>query len=39
MTYVLLALTGGFAFDLAWKKRFPHQRGFNALDLIRDRRW
>jgi hypothetical protein len=26
MMYMLLALTGGFAADLAWKKRFRHQR-------------
>ena len=35
MTYLLLGLTGAFAVDLGWRKRFPHQRGFDVRDLLR----
>ena len=37
MTYMLLVLTTGFAADLFYRKRFPHQRGFSLFDAFRSR--
>ena len=33
LMYMLLALTGAFSYDLAMKKRFPHQRGVSLRSL------
>lgn len=37
MTFGLLSLTIGFAYDLWHRKRFPHQHGVSVIEYVKEK--